>query len=172
MSTEGQVLQVIGPVVDVEFEEISLPPIYQALRIISDGFEVPEPINITVEVQQHLGEGRCRCVAMEPTEGLIRGMRAIDTGNPITVPVGPSTLGRVLNVIGEPVDKLGPIAASDRYPIHRHAPDFQDQSTELEMFVTGIKVIDLLEPFLRGGKSGLFGGAGVGKTVLIMELIK
>jgi F-type H+-transporting ATPase subunit beta len=171
MQNEGKVLQVIGPVVDVIFEEVALPPIYQALRIISDGFEVPNPINVTVEVQQHLGEGRCRCVAMEPTEGLIRGMKAIDTGNPITVPVGPATLGRVLNVIGQPVDKLGPINSDTSYPIHRHAPDFQDQSTELEMFVTGIKVIDLLEPFLRGGKIGLFGGAGVGKTVLIMELI-
>jgi len=171
MSTEGRVLQVIGPVVDVEFEEVSLPPIYQALKIVSEGFEVPEPINITVEVQQHLGEGRCRCVAMEPTEGLIRGMKAIDTGSPITVPVGPATLGRVLNVIGEPVDKLGVVNSDTHYPIHRHAPEFQEQSTELEMFVTGIKVIDLLEPFLRGGKIGLFGGAGVGKTVLIMELI-
>lgn len=171
MPNEGKVLQVIGPVVDVVFEEVALPPIYQALRIISDGFEVPSPINVTVEVQQHLGEGRCRCVAMEPTEGLIRGMKAIDTGNPITVPVGPATLGRVLNVIGHPVDKLGPVNSDISYPIHRHAPDFQDQSTELEMFVTGIKVIDLLEPFLRGGKIGLFGGAGVGKTVLIMELI-
>src|ERR1041385_6217037 len=171
MMNEGKVLQVIGPVVDVEFDEKSLPPIYQALNIVSDGFDVPEVINITVEVQQHLGEGRCRCVAMEPTEGLIRGMKVIDIGSPITVPVGPATLGRVLNVIGQPVDKLGPINADDQYPIHRHAPNFQDQSTELEMFVTGIKVIDLLEPFLRGGKIGLFGGAGVGKTVLIMELI-
>src|SRR5215475_630909 len=167
----GKVLQIIGPVVDVEFEEAALPPIYQALQITSDGFEVPEPIKVTVEVQQHLGEGGCRCVAMEPTEGMIRGMKALDTGGPITVPVGPSTLGRVLNVIGQPVDKLGPVNAETRYPIHRHAPDFQSQSTELEMFVTGIKVIDLLEPFLRGGKIGLFGGAGVGKTVLIMELI-
>lgn len=171
MANEGNVIQVIGPVVDVEFDESSLPPIYQALNIISDGFEVPVPINIIVEVQQHLGEGRCRCVAMEPTEGLIRGMKVIDTGSPITVPVGPATLGRVLNVIGQPVDKLGPLQAQVQYPIHRHAPNFQDQSTELEMFVTGIKVIDLLEPFLRGGKIGLFGGAGVGKTVLIMELI-
>ena len=171
MRNEGRVLQVIGPVVDVEFEESTLPPIYQALAITSDGFEVPAPIDITVEVQQHLGQGRCRCVAMEPTEGLIRGMKAVDTGGPITVPVGPATLGRVMNVIGQPVDKLGPVQAEIRYPIHRHAPDFQSQSTELEMFVTGIKVVDLLEPFLRGGKIGLFGGAGVGKTVLIMELI-
>jgi F-type H+/Na+-transporting ATPase subunit beta len=171
MAGEGKVIQIIGPVVDVEFNESALPPIYQAIKVVSDGFDVPEPINIIVEIQQHLGEGRCRCVAMEPTEGLIRGMKAIDTGNPITVPVGPSTLGRVLNVIGEPVDKLGPVESDMRYPIHRHAPDFQDQTTELEMFVTGIKVIDLLEPFLRGGKIGLFGGAGVGKTVLIMELV-
>ncbi|HJQ67490.1 MAG TPA: F0F1 ATP synthase subunit beta [Blastocatellia bacterium] len=171
MASEGRVIQVIGPVVDVEFDETALPPIYEAITIVSDGFEVPEPINITIEVQQHLGEGRCRCVAMEPTEGIIRGMKAIDTGQPITVPVGPSTLGRVLNVIGEPVDKLGPVESSERYPIHRHAPDFQDQTTELEMFVTGIKVIDLIQPFLRGGKIGLFGGAGVGKTVLIQELI-
>ena len=171
MAKEGKVLQVIGPVVDVEFEEVDLPAIYQALRITSDGFDVPEPVDIIVEVEQHLGEGRCRCVAMEPTEGLIRGMKAIDTGGPITVPVGPTTLGRVLNVIGQPVDKLGSVESDKRYPIHRHAPEFRDQSTELEMFVTGIKVIDLLEPFLRGGKIGLFGGAGVGKTVLIMELI-
>jgi F-type H+-transporting ATPase subunit beta len=171
MQNEGRVLQIIGPVVDVEFEDTSLPPIYQALRIVSDGFEVPEPLDVTVEVQQHLGEGRCRCVAMQPTEGLIRGMKAIDTGDPIKVPVGPPTLGRVLNVIGQPVDKLGTVESQTAYTIHRHAPDFQDQSTELEMFVTGIKVIDLLEPYLRGGKIGLFGGAGVGKTVLIMELI-
>jgi F-type H+-transporting ATPase subunit beta len=171
MQNEGKVLQIIGPVVDVEFQESTLPPIYQALRIVSDGFEVPEPLDVTVEVQQHLGEGRCRCVAMQPTEGLIRGMKAIDTGDPIKVPVGPPTLGRVLNVIGQPVDKLGTVESQTEYTIHRHAPDFQDQSTELEMFVTGIKVIDLLEPYLRGGKIGLFGGAGVGKTVLIMELI-
>jgi F-type H+-transporting ATPase subunit beta len=171
MASEGKVLQVIGPVVDAEFEETALPPIYQALKIVSDGFEVPAPINITVEVQQHLGEGRCRCVAMEPTEGLIRGMRVLDTGSPITVPVGPSTLGRVLNVTGQPVDQLGPVNSATHYPIHRHAPTFQEQATELEMFVTGIKVIDLIQPFLRGGKIGLFGGAGVGKTVLIQELI-
>jgi F-type H+-transporting ATPase subunit beta len=171
MTNAGRVLQIIGPVVDVEFDEAMLPPIYQALVVTSDGFEVPSPIKVTVEVQQHLGEGRCRCVAMEPTEGMIRGMQAVDTGGPITVPVGPATLGRVLNVIGEPVDKLGPVVSEIKYPIHRHAPDFQSQATELEMFVTGIKVIDLLEPFLRGGKIGLFGGAGVGKTVLIMELI-
>ncbi len=171
MANEGKVIQVIGPVVDVEFDEAALPPIYQALKVVSDGFEVPEPVNITVEIEQHLGEGRCRCVAMLPTEGIIRGMKAIDTGGPIMVPVGPATLGRVLNVIGEPVDQLGEVISDKHYPIHRHAPTFNEQSTNLEMFATGIKVIDLIQPFLRGGKIGLFGGAGVGKTVLIMELI-
>src|SRR5215471_15754079 len=171
MANEGKVTQIIGPVVDVEFEESQLPPIYEAIRIVSEGFDVPEPIDIIVEVQQHLGEGRARCVSMQPTEGLVRGMKAIDTGDGMSVPVGPATLGRVLNVVGQPVDKLGPVASTTRYPIHRHAPAFQDQATDLEMFVTGIKVIDLLEPFLKGGKIGLFGGAGVGKTVLIMELI-
>src|ERR1700754_1465021 len=136
MLNEGKVLQVIGPVVDVVFDEASLPPIYQALNIVNEGFEVPTPINITVEVQQHLGEGRCRCVAMEPTEGLIRGMKVIDTGKPITVPVGPATLGRVLNVIGQPVDQLGPVNSEIYYPIHRHAPTFQDQASESQMFVT------------------------------------
>ncbi|MCS6885251.1 MAG: F0F1 ATP synthase subunit beta [Acidobacteriota bacterium] len=168
---EGRVVQVIGPVVDVEFDEAHLPPIYQALRIVSDGFDVPKPIDVIVEVEQHLGEGRARTVAMLPTEGIVRGMKVIDTGSPITVPVGPETLGRVINVIGEPVDERGPIQAKQRYPIHRHAPSFEQQSTELQLLETGIKVIDLIQPFLRGGKIGLFGGAGVGKTVLIMELI-
>ncbi|MGA9996395.1 MAG: F0F1 ATP synthase subunit beta [Pyrinomonadaceae bacterium] len=167
----GRVVQIIGPVVDVEFETGHLPPIYEALRITSEGFDVPAPIDVICEVQQHLGEGRVRAVSMLPTDGMVRGMKAIDTGGPITVPVGESTLGRVLNVIGEPVDNLGPVPAEKRYPIHRHAPDFDEQATELQMFETGIKVIDLIQPFLRGGKIGLFGGAGVGKTVLIMELI-
>jgi F-type H+-transporting ATPase subunit beta len=171
MANEGKVIQVIGPVIDVEFEEAALPPIFQALRVVSDGFEVPEPVDLIVEIEQHLGEGRCRCVAMEPTEGIIRGMRAIDTGGPITVPVGGATLGRVLNVVGKPVDQLGDVVSDKQMPIHRHAPAFDEQSTNLEMFATGIKVIDLIQPFLRGGKIGLFGGAGVGKTVLIMELI-
>jgi F-type H+/Na+-transporting ATPase subunit beta len=171
MANEGKVIQVIGPVVDVEFEEAALPPIFQALQVVSDGFEVESPVDLIVEVEQHLGEGRCRCVAMEPTEGIVRGMKAIDTGLPITVPVGSATLGRVMNVIGKPVDKLGDIVTDKQNPIHRHAPTFQEQSTELEMFATGIKVIDLIQPFLRGGKIGLFGGAGVGKTVLIQELI-
>src|SRR5919205_86600 len=167
----GRVVQIIGPVVDVEFEEKHLPPIYQALRVTSEGFDVPTPVDVICEVEQHLGEGRVRTVSMLPTDGMVRGMKAIDTGGPITVPVGEGTLGRVLNVIGEPVDNLGPVKAEQRYPIHRHAPDFDEQATELQMFETGIKVIDLIQPFLRGGKIGLFGGAGVGKTVIVMELI-
>ncbi len=167
----GKVVQIIGPVLDVEFHGGYLPPIYQALRVVSDGFDVPTPIDVIAEVQQHLGEGRVRTVSMTPTDGMVRGMQAIDTGGPITMPVGEGTLGRVLNVIGEPVDTLGPVKHEKRYPIHRHAPTFEEQSTELQMFETGIKVIDLIQPFLRGGKIGLFGGAGVGKTVIVMELI-
>ncbi len=167
----GRVVQVFGPVIDIEFEGDYLPEIYNAIRITSDGFETPKPIDIIVEVQQHLGENRVRTVSMHPTDGVIRGMKAIDTGGPIEVPVGRETLGRVLNVIGEPIDKLGPINAKKKYPIHRPAPPLEQQSTKLEMFETGIKVIDLLEPYLKGGKIGLFGGAGVGKTVIIMELI-
>jgi F-type H+-transporting ATPase subunit beta len=167
----GRVVQIIGPVVDVEFEEHHLPPIYQALRIVSDGFDVPTPIDVIAEVQQHLGEGRVRTVSMVATDGMVRGMKAIDTGGPITMPVGEGTLGRVLNVIGQPVDTLGEVSHTERYPIHRHAPSFEEQSTELQMFETGIKVIDLIQPFVRGGKIGLFGGAGVGKTVIVMELI-
>ncbi len=148
-----------------------MPPIYQALRVVADGFTVPMPIDVILEVQQHLGEGRVRCVAMEATEGMVRGMKVIDQGGPISVPVGPATLGRVLNVIGEPVDDLGPVNAKKRMPIHRPAPAFDEQSTSEEMFETGVKVIDLIQPFLKGGKIGLFGGAGVGKTVVIMELI-
>ena len=167
----GKVVQIIGPVLDVEFHGGYLPPIYQALRVTSEGFDVPTPIDVIAEVQQHLGEGRVRTVSMLPTDGMVRGMKAIDTGGPITMPVGEGTLGRVLNVIGEPVDTLGPVKHDKRYPIHRHAPTFEEQSTELQMFETGIKVIDLIQPFLRGGKIGLFGGAGVGKTVIVMELI-
>jgi F-type H+/Na+-transporting ATPase subunit beta len=167
----GRVVQVIGPVVDIEFDNNYLPPIYQALRITSEGFDVQQTVDVIAEVQQHLGEGRVRAVSMLPTDGMIRGMKAIDQGGPISVPVGTPTLGRVMNVIGEPVDELGPVVADTRYGIHRHAPSFDEQSTELEMFETGIKVIDLIQPFLRGGKIGLFGGAGVGKTVLIQELI-
>ncbi|HVG30028.1 MAG TPA: F0F1 ATP synthase subunit beta [Pyrinomonadaceae bacterium] len=167
----GKVVQVIGPVIDVEFEEKHLPPIYTALRVVSEGFDVPEPIDIVCEVEQHLGEGRVRTVAMKPTEGVVRGMQALNLGGPITMPVGEATLGRVLNVIGDPVDNLGLVPTETRYPIHRHAPTLDEQATSLEMFETGIKVVDLIQPFLRGGKIGLFGGAGVGKTVLIQELI-
>src|SRR5881397_3994808 len=167
----GKVVQIIGPVVDVEFSEQYLPPIYQALRITSDGFDVPDPIDVIAEVQQHLGEGRVRAVSMLPTDGMVRGMKVVDLGGPIMVPVGNATLGRVMNVIGDPVDELGPVNAETKSSIHRHAPSFDEQATSLEMFETGIKVIDLVQPFLRGGKIGLFGGAGVGKTVLIMELI-
>src|SRR6184192_1838841 len=145
----GKVIQISGPAVDIQFGEANLPSIYQAIRITSEGFNVPEPISIIAEVQQHLGEGRVRCVAMEATEGMVRGMKAI----------------------GEPVDKLGPLGATEKWPIHRPAPSFEEQSTSEEMFETGIKVIDLIQPFLKGGKIGLFGGAGVGKTVVIMELI-
>jgi F-type H+-transporting ATPase subunit beta len=167
----GKVVQIIGPVVDVEFSEGYLPAIYQALRVTSEGFDVPQPIDVVCEVQQHLGEGRVRTVSMLPTDGMVRGMKVIDTGGQIKVPVGNGTLGRIINVIGEPVDERGPIDAADYYPIHSHAPGFEEQSTSQEMLVTGIKVIDLIQPFLKGGKIGLFGGAGVGKTVTIMELI-
>src|SRR5579872_4847009 len=169
--TLGKVIQVAGPAVDVEFPEGQIPVIRTAVRITSEGFNVPEPIDIICEVAQHIGESRVRTIALQPTDGLVRGMRAESLGEPVTVPVGKQTLGRVLNVIGEPVDKMGPVNAPKRYPIHRPAPAFEEQSTELQMFETGIKVIDLLEPYLRGGKIGLFGGAGVGKTVIIQELI-
>src|SRR5947207_1923948 len=162
----GRVVQVIGPVVDVEFESGHLPEIYRALRVTGNGLDV------ICEVEQHLGENRVRTVAMKPTDGMQRGMQATDTGEGITMPVGPATLGRVLNVLGEPVDFADrPVQSKERWPIHRDAPTLEDQSTELKMFETGIKVVDLLEPYLRGGKIGLFGGAGVGKTVIIQELI-
>src|SRR6202522_848116 len=167
----GKIIQVSVPAGDVQFEEATMPPIYQALRVVSDGFTVPTPISVVLEVEQHLGEGRVRTVAMEATDGMVRGMKAIDLGGPIRVPVGRETLGRIINVIGEPVDELGPIGETQRNPIHRAAPLFDEQTTHEEMFETGIKVIDLIQPFLKGGKIGLFGGAGVGKTVVIMELI-
>ncbi|MEZ5291311.1 MAG: F0F1 ATP synthase subunit beta [Vicinamibacterales bacterium] len=167
----GKVIQVIGPVVDVEFEG-HLPAIYNAVRVVSEKTATTEAIDVVVEVQQHLGENRVRAVAMKPTDGMQRGMQAIDTSAPISVPVGPATLGRVLNVLGEPVDFPDrPVESKEHWPIHRPAPSMVEQSTELKMFETGIKVIDLLEPYLQGGKIGLFGGAGVGKTVIIMELI-
>jgi F-type H+/Na+-transporting ATPase subunit beta len=168
-SKVGKVIEVIGPVVDVEYEEGHLPKILNALRVTWDVSGTKR--QITAEVAQHLGEGRVRAVAMEPTEGLRRGAEALDLGEPISVPVGKEILGRVLNVLGEPVDGLGPVGAKQRLPIHRDAPKFEEQSTETVMFETGIKVIDLLEPYTKGGKTGLFGGAGVGKTVVIMELI-
>ena len=167
----GKVVQISGPAVDVQFDEKTIPSIYQALRVVSEGFTVPSPVNVILEVQQHIGEGRVRCVAMESTEGMVRGMKVIDLNGPITVPVGTATLGRVLNVIGQPVDQLGPVDSKEMRPIHRSAPAFDEQSTSEEMFETGVKVIDLIQPFLKGGKIGLFGGAGVGKTVVIQELI-
>ncbi len=168
----GRIVQIIGPVVDVEFEAGHLPAIYNALRIQAPAKEGSEAIDVIVEVEQHLGENRVRAVAMKPTDGMQRGMTVTDLGEPIAVPVGPETLGRVLNVLGEPVDFPDrPVKATAHWPIHRAAPTLEEQSTELKMFETGIKVIDLLEPYLQGGKIGLFGGAGVGKTVVIMELI-
>jgi F-type H+-transporting ATPase subunit beta len=172
MST-GKIVQVIGPVVDVEFEPGRLPAIYNALLV--EGVENKDIFSysqkLTLEVAQHLGESQVRTVAMAATDGLSRGMTVNDTGAPISIPVGPETLGRILNVVGEPVDKGPAIQTKKTYPIHRPAPPFEDQSTKVEMFETGIKVIDLLEPYTKGGKTGLFGGAGVGKTVLIQELI-
>ncbi len=167
----GRIVQIIGPVIDVEFEAGDLPEIYNALRVQADTKEAGK-IDVIAEVEQHLGENRIRAVAMKPTDGMQRGMAAEDLGAPITIPVGPETLGRVLNVLGEPVDDPSrPVNAKEHWPIHRPPPSLEDQSTDLKMFETGIKVIDLLEPYLQGGKIGLFGGAGVGKTVVIMELI-
>ncbi|MDO8550809.1 MAG: F0F1 ATP synthase subunit beta [Ignavibacteria bacterium] len=167
---KGKIIQVIGPVVDIEFEEGLLPKIYNAVRIPRTTTEGEEN-NLIVEVQLHLGEDRVRAVAMDSTDGLVRGMDAFDTGEPISVPVGPETLGRLLNITGEGIDGLGEIKTKKRYPIHRPSPLFKNLSTHSEMFETGIKVIDLLEPYTKGGKTGLFGGAGVGKTVIIQELI-
>ena len=166
----GQVTQVIGPVVDVEFKAGQLPPIYTALQLTNPAIN-DEPDNLIVEVAQHLGEGACRCIAMDATDGLTRGQDAKSTGQPIAMPVGEAVLGRILNVVGAPVDELGPINAKVYHPIHRDPPPFEELSTSVEMFETGIKVVDLLAPYLKGGKIGLFGGAGVGKTVLLMELV-
>ena len=167
----GHVIQVAGPAVDIQFAEGQIPVINTAVRITSEGFDAPAPINIIVEVAQHIGEGRVRTIALQPTDGLVRGMKAESLGHPVEVPVGREVLGRVINVIGEPVDHMGPLNAKKYSPIHRQAPSFEEQSTELQAFETGIKVIDLICPFARGGKIGLFGGAGVGKTVTILELI-
>ncbi len=166
----GRISQVIGAVVDVEFEPGKLPEIYHALRVTNPSIDDREN-NLVLEVAQHLGENSVRTIAMDSTDGLKRGQSAIDTGKQICAPVGRKTLGRIMNVIGEPVDEMGPIGNEKEYAIHREAPAFEDQSTKVEAFTTGIKVVDLLAPYARGGKIGLFGGAGVGKTVLIMELI-
>ena len=165
----GQVTQIIGPVIDVEFPEGNLPEIYDALTIEYENNG--QPVKLTTEVQQLLGENRVRSVAMSSTDGIKRGMAVTNTQQPIKVPVGKATLGRILNVLGEPVDERGPIETNDYSPIHKESPSLTDQNTNTEIFETGIKVIDLLQPYQKGGKIGLFGGAGVGKTVLIMELI-
>lgn len=167
---EGTLIQVIGPVVDVQFTEGNIPAVLNALQIPRKNIEGKDEILIC-EVHQHLGEDRVRAVAMDTTDGLVRGMKAIDTGAPIKIPVGTELLGRMMNVIGEPIDGKGEIKRSAEYPLHRHAPKFDELSTKKEMFETGIKVIDLIQPFTKGGKTGLFGGAGVGKTVVIQELI-
>ena len=170
----GKIVQVIGPVVDVQFDPGKLPAIYSALEVkakqAQDIFSYSE--RLVLEVAQHLGESRVRTIALSSTDGLVRGMEVLDTGAPITIPVGRPTLGRIINVIGEPVDKKGPVDAAKHYPIHRPAPAFDEQATKVEILETGIKVVDLLEPYTKGGKTGLFGGAGVGKTVVIMELIR
>ncbi|MFO1463019.1 MAG: F0F1 ATP synthase subunit beta [bacterium] len=168
--TTGKIVQVIGPVIDVQFPSGDLPEIYTALSVTNPAIN-DQKDNLTVEVAQHLGEHTVRCIAMDSTDGLVRGQEVKNTGQPIRMPVGPETLGRILNVVGAPVDEGGAVNAKKAYPIHRSAPVFTDQSTKVEMFETGIKVIDLLAPYSKGGKIGLFGGAGVGKTVLIMELI-
>lgn len=170
-SNEGVIVQVIGPVIDIDFQDGYLPKIYNSIKIPRKDIEGSDQ-ELIVEAQQHLGENRVRTVAMDSTDGLVRGMKAYDTGEPISVPVGPETLGRLINVIGEGIDGLGSeIKTEKKYAIHRHAPKFENLTTKQEMFETGIKVIDLLEPYTKGGKTGLFGGAGVGKTVIIQELI-
>ncbi|MCK6478508.1 MAG: F0F1 ATP synthase subunit beta, partial [Phycisphaerales bacterium] len=165
----GKIVQVIGSTFDAEFPEDALPAIYNAVKIVSDHKGVK--LNLTGEVQQHLGGGRVRCVALGSTDGMMRGQDVIDTGKPVTVPVGKATLGRVFNLLGDPVDGRGPVVADDYWPIHRQSPPVTELSTSTELFETGIKVIDLLTPFVRGGKAGLFGGAGLGKTVILTELI-
>ena len=166
----GRISQVIGAVVDVTFDKGDMPDIYNAL-FVSNPFLSDEEDNLVLEVAQHLGDRTVRCIAMDSTDGLVRGMPVKNSGAPITVPVGDAVLGRILNVVGKPVDEAGPVSTDKRYPIHREPPKFTEQSTSIESFETGIKVIDLLTPYMRGGKIGLFGGAGVGKTVFIMELI-
>src|SRR4051794_1158747 len=167
---QGRIKQVIGPIVDVEFMPGMLPAIFHAIRVTNPGIGENE-WNLVLEVAQHLGNNTVRCVSMDATDGLVRGQSAQDTGDQIQIPVGRETLGRIMNVIGEPVDEAGKITTKKHYPIHRSPPPFKDQSVTVQPFYTGIKVVDLLAPYARGGKIGLFGGAGVGKTVLIMELI-
>ena len=166
----GKIVQVIGPVIDVAFDEGKLPSIMNAITITNPAINDNED-NLIIEVAQHLGDNVVRCIAMDITDGLVRGMKAKDTGGPITVPVGPECLGRILNVVGRPVDGLGPVVAKTNMPIHREAPTFLEQDTSVHVLETGVKVIDLLVPFPRGGKMGMFGGAGVGKTVVMMEMI-
>ncbi len=170
LNTDGIIVQVIGPVVDIDFEEGKLPAIYNAIHVPRTNLDGKDEI-LVLEVQQHLGENRVRTIAMDSTDGLVRGMKAKNTEQPISIPVGPETLGRLISVIGEGIDGLGEIKTNQKAAIHRHAPEFKTITTSQEMFETGIKVIDLLEPYSKGGKTGLFGGAGVGKTVIIMELI-
>jgi F-type H+-transporting ATPase subunit beta len=172
-SAAGKVVQVIGPVIDVEFEANDLPEIYTALRLDYEpaGDEEGQSVHLTAEIQQHLGRNQVRAVAMSSTDGVVRGMEVLDTGAPISVPVGNETLGRIFNVLGEPIDELGPVKTTERRSIHQEPPDFPDLEPKTEIFETGIKVVDLLAPYVKGGKTGLFGGAGVGKTVIIMELI-
>lgn len=168
---KGRIAQVLGAVIDVEFsKEVGLPHIYDALLITNPAID-NKPNNLTIEAAQHLGDNTVRCIAMDSTEGLVRGQEVIDTGAPISIPVGQKTLGRIMDVIGRPVDEMGPIQTDTRWSIHRPAPSFEDQATSKQILETGIKVIDLLAPYVKGGKIGLFGGAGVGKTVIIMELI-
>ena len=162
----GKIVQIIGPIIDIRFENNSLPKIYNAIKINQPN------INITAEVMQHIGNDTVRCIAMTSSDGVVRGMPAVDTGHPISVPVGREVLGRIINVLGEPVDNMGPINAKKIEPIHRAAPSFDEQKPSAEILETGIKIVDLLAPYPKGGKIGLFGGAGVGKTVLIMELIR
>src|SRR6478609_11773466 len=166
-AASGRVIQITGPVVDIECPAGELPTILNAVEIIREG---QEPL--TCEVQQHLGNNWVRTVAMTSTDGLARGAKAVDSGKPISVPVGPTTLGRVFNVLGQPIDEKGPVEAEAYYPIHRAAPEFEELTTATEVFETGLKVIDLIAPFAKGGKVGIFGGAGVGKTVIIQELIR
>ena len=167
----GKVKQILGPVVDVEFDSASMPEIYTALRVTNKSISDTE-YNLVLEVAQHLGDGIVRTISMDSTEGLVRGAEVKNTGNPIMAPVGREALGRIVNVVGEPIDEMGPVQTKERWPIHRAAPKFEDLTTSAEMLMTGIKVVDLLAPYAKGGKIGLFGGAGVGKTVLIQELIR